>query len=148
MRKEDGFFNKAAKLRKDLFELINIHCRDSDESLEKIYIEQSLQAFRPGLSSAKVLLALAGMNRTISFLLWDFTKIVPDYIGATSARKLCGIKVPRGEKAKKVVLNFLLKNEDGFEVEYTRHNNPKAQYYDMADSIVIARAGFALVDLK
>lgn len=140
-RKEDGFFKKAKKLKNGILELIQAHTGDSDESLEGIYIEQSLQAFRPGLSSAKTLLALAGMNRVISFALYEALGIEPEYIAATSARKLCGIKVPKGEKAKQVVIKFLLDNEPGFVVEQTRHGNPKAQYFDMADSIVIARAG-------
>jgi len=142
MRKEEGFFKKAAKLKYELLELIEIHCGSDMEPLERVYIEQSLQAFRPGFSSAKVILALAGMNKTISFLLYEALGIEPEYIGATTARKRCGIKVPKGEKAKQVVLKFLLDNEPGFVVEYTRHENPKTQYYDMADSIVIARAGY------
>lgn len=140
-RKEDGFFNKAKKLKHDLLEIIHLHNRSNVESVQRIFIEQSLQAFRPGLSSAKTLLALAGMNKLISFALFEEFEIEPEYIAATSARKLCGIKVPRGEKAKKVVLKFLLDNEPGFVVEETRHGNPKTQYFDMADSIVIARAG-------
>lgn len=141
-RKEEGFFKKAEKLKHDILETINTVLGDSNESLETIYIEQSLQAFRPGLSSAKTLLALAGMNRTISFSLYEAFGMEPEYIAATSARKLCGIKVPRGQKAKMVVLDFLLDNEPGFVLEYTRYGNPKAHYYDMADSVVIARAGY------
>ena len=41
-----------------------------------------------------------------------------------------------------MVLNFLLDNEDDFEVEYTKYGNPKPKYYDMADSVIIARAGW------
>ena len=44
-------------------------------------------------------------------------------------------------KAKLVVLNFLLENEDKFDVEYTKFGNPRPKYFDMADSIVIAKAG-------
>ena len=45
-------------------------------------------------------------------------------------------------KAKQVVLDYLLDNEPSFEVEYTRHGNPKPDSYDRADSIVIAKAGY------
>jgi hypothetical protein len=72
---------------------------------------------------------------------FDIFKLEPQYLAATSARKICGITIPRGEKAKPVVLNFLLENEDKFDVVYTKFGNPKPKYYDMADSIVIARAG-------
>ena len=66
----------------------------------------------------------------------------PEYIAATSARKLCGITVPRGTKAKDVVVKFLLDNEPRFMVEYTRFGNVKPECFDKADSIVIARAGY------
>ena len=60
------------------------------------------------------------------------------------ARKLCDIKVPRGQKAKQVVLEHLLKNEETFEIEYTRYGNPKPESYDRADAIIIAKAGYKL----
>ena len=73
---------------------------------------------------------------------------VPEYVSASSARKLCGIKVPRGQKAKQVVLQFLLDNEPNFTIEYTRNDNPKPDSYDKADSLVVARAGFLLCQQK
>jgi len=80
----------------------------------------------------------------VSWIVFDKYKIKPEYLAATSARKLCGIKIPRGLKAKAVVLDYLLKNEPSFTIEYTRHGNPKPDSYDRADSIVIARAGIVL----
>ena len=77
----------------------------------------------------------------MSWIVFDQYKIKPEYIAATSARKLCGIKVPRGQKAKQVVLKFLLDNEPSFVIDYTRNGNPKPESYDRADSIVIAKAG-------
>lgn len=143
-RKEDGFFRKAKKLKHEILQIIEFYRRDCLEPLQAIYIEQSLQAFRPGLSSAKTLLSLAGMNKLLSFALFEKFELEPEYIGATSARKLCGIKVPKGQKAKQVVIEFLLDNEPEFVVQRTKHGNPKAHYFDMADSIVIARAGYEL----
>lgn len=67
----------------------------------------------------------------------------PEYLGASTARRLCGIKVPKGENSKEYVLNFLLDNEPDFSVEYTKHGNPKPGSYDRADSLVIAKAGLA-----
>ena len=71
-------------------------------------------------------------------------KMEPKYIAATSARKQAGIKVPRGQKARAVVLQYLLDNEPAFTVEYTKHGNPKPESYDRADAIVIAKAGWAI----
>ena len=55
---------------------------------------------------------------------------------------MCGIKIPRGTKAKQVVLNFVIETEKDFVVEYTRHGNPKPNTYDRADSYVVAKAAF------
>jgi len=65
----------------------------------------------------------------------------PNYISASEARKTCGITVPRGTKAKEVVLDFVLDKNPSFEVEYTKFGNPKPGVTDRADSWVIAKAG-------
>ena len=112
--------------------------------IERVFIEQSLQAFRPGFSSAKTLLTLASFNGIVSYICQDQLGIKPEYIGASTARKSNGIKIPRGEKAKKVVLQHVLDNESDFVVEYTKQGNPKPGSYDRADSLIIARAGYNL----
>jgi hypothetical protein len=112
--------------------------------VEKIYIEQSLQAFRPGLSSAKTILTLAKFNGIVSYLARRVYEMDPEYVGASSARKLCGIKVERGKKAKEVVLQHILDTEPKFKISYTSHGNPKPGSYDMSDAIIVARAGLKL----
>ena len=112
--------------------------------IKHVFIEQSLQAFRPGFSSAKTLLTLASFNGIVSYICQDQLGIKPEYIGASTARKSNGIKIPRGEKAKKVVLQHVLDNESDFVVEYTKQGNPKPGSYDRADSLIIARAGYNL----
>jgi|TARA_R110002110_G_scaffold134565_1_gene317968 Holliday junction resolvasome RuvABC endonuclease subunit len=106
-----------------------------------VFIEESLQSFRSGFSSAKTLSTLSKINGIVSYLAYDIFNLMPLYLSATSARKSCGIKVPRGQKAKEVVLNFLLDSEPKFVIEYTRHGNPCPGSYDRADSVIIARAG-------
>jgi hypothetical protein len=132
----------------DLFEMYQLdnenHFGDSDYPLEHIYIEQSLHMFMGGKSSAKTLSILTRFNGIVSWLLYELFEIKPQFIAATSARKQAGIKVPRGQKAKKVVLQHLLDNEPAFKVEYTKHGNPKPESYDRADAIIIAKAGWAI----
>lgn len=142
MRKEKSFFKKGDMIRNELRRVINFCSTDTVERIERVYVEESLQMFHSGRSSAKVLAALTAINKLVSYFVYDELGIEPEFLMAVSARKTLGIKVPRGEKAKKVVLQFLLDNEPDFVVEYTRHGNPKAPFYDMADSIVIARAGY------
>ena len=136
-RKYKDFFKKVEHVREGLDK---IHDQYGDQ-IKAVYIEQSLQSFRSGFSSAKTLSTLSRFNGIVSWLIYDQYKVTPEYIAATSARKLCGIKIPRGEKAKPVVLKFLLDNQPGFVIEYTRNGNPKPESYDKADSIVIAKAG-------
>ena len=136
-RKYKDFFEKVIHVKAGLEE---IH-KQYGKQIGAIYIEQSLQSFRSGFSSAKTLSTLSRFNGIVSWLAYDLFKIKPEYLAATSARKLCGIKIPRGEKAKPVVLKFLLDNEPSFVIDYTRHGNPKPESYDRADSLVIAKAG-------
>tara|TARA_X000001388_G_scaffold31487_1_gene22340 strand:+ start:125 stop:664 length:540 start_codon:yes stop_codon:yes gene_type:complete len=112
--------------------------------VKEIYIEQSLQSFRSGFSSAQTLSTLSRYNGIISWICYQVFLLEPTYVAATTARKSCGIKVPKGSKAKQVVLEYLLDNEPEFSIEYTRQGNPKPDSYDRADSIVIAKAGYNL----
>ena len=135
-RKYKSLFVKARVLQEKLKEIKNNY------KIEKVYIEKSLMSFRSGFSSAKTLSTLSSFNGIVSWMCFEYFDLEPEYIAATSARKLCGIKIPKGEKAKPIVLKFLLDNEPSFVVEYTKYGNPKPKYYDMADSIIVARAGF------
>ena len=110
--------------------------------IDSIFIEQSLMAFRPGFSSAKTILTLAKFNGILSYVCQQDFGVEPQYIGASTARKSCGIKIPRGEKAKDVILQYVLDNEPKFVVDYTKHGNPKPGSYDRADSYIIAKAGW------
>tara|TARA_Y100001938_G_C8033074_1_gene401762 strand:- start:999 stop:1244 length:246 start_codon:yes stop_codon:yes gene_type:complete len=74
--------------------------------------------------------------------MYEHTGVVPQYLSAASARKACGIKVKKGEKAKQKVIEFLLDKEPQFVVEYTKYGNFKPECFDKADSIVIAKAGY------
>ena len=136
-RKYKDFFEKVIHVKAGLEEV----CEQYGEQIEAVYIEQSLQSFRSGFSSAKTLSTLSRFNGIVSWLVFDKYKIKPEYLAATSARKLCGIKIPRGLKAKAVVLKYLLDNEPSFVIDYTSHGNPKPESYDRADSLVIAKAG-------
>ena len=128
-------FNKASKIEDYLLDI------EYKYDIKHIYIEKSLQTFRSGFSSAKTLSTLASFNGIVSWICWGIWGMEPKYLSATSARKTCGIKVPRGTKAKQVVMKYLLDNEPTFKVQYTHKGNPKPESYDRADAIIIARAG-------
>tara|TARA_R110002110_G_scaffold289167_3_gene503460 strand:+ start:1131 stop:1664 length:534 start_codon:yes stop_codon:yes gene_type:complete len=140
------------KKPKELFEKAKIiHQLASDlkaeiehKKLDKIYIEQPLMFLSSGMSSAATITKLAKFNGMVSWLVYEVFGITPEYIGVTTARKSCGIKVPRGKKGKDCVMSFLLDNEPKFTVEYTRNGNPRPEAFDRADALVIAKAGHLL----
>jgi len=112
--------------------------------IEKIFVEEPLGMFAAGRSSAQVISKLQRYNGAFCWIINSVMAIEPQYINASTARKNCGITVPRGIKAKKVVLHYLLENEQNFNIEYTRHGNPIKGEYDRADSVIVARAGYYL----
>jgi len=152
LRKHKGFFAKARAMNECLLKLFEMYQCDNEYSLtgsskfpiKHIYIEEPFTFFKSGGSSAKTMAALQKFNGLVSWMLYDLFEMEPKYVGATQARKLAGIKVPRGEKAKKVVLQHLLDTEPAFKIEYTKFGNPKPESFDRADAIVIAKAGQAL----
>ena len=133
-RKYKNFFDKA--------EQVELALRQMKKVPTHIFIEQSLQSFRSGFSSAKTLSTLSRFNGVVSWICYKTFDVEPEYIAATSARKSVGIKVPKGAKAKQCVVQYVVDNVPDVLIEYTKHGNPKPQCFDKADSWVIARAGW------
>jgi len=147
-RKYKDFFDKAEFIKERVKHVYgnfgNHHNNVHGVSIRHIYIEQSLQSFRSGFSSAKTLSTLSRFNGVVSWICFNYFRIKPEYIADTTARKLCGIKVPRGNKAKVVVLQHVIDTEPSFDLKYTKHGNPKPDTYDRAYSLIIAKAVFTL----
>ena len=133
-RKFKNFFRKAEEIDSKMGLL--------PATPSRVYIEQSLQSFRSGFSSARTLSTLSKINGIVSWICYRRYAIEPEYLAATSARKKCGIVVPRGVKAKLVVVKYVIDNVPDVLIEYTKHGNPKPHCFDKADSWVIARAGW------
>ena len=128
------------------------HVKERLQSLpykfEHIFVEQSLQSFRSGFSSAQTLSTLSRFNGIVSWVCWDEFELMPEMLAATSARKQVGIKVSKGEKGKQKSFDFVLANEPTFIVEYTKNGNVKPGIMDKSDSWVIAKAGYSLCIAK
>lgn len=155
LRKEKDMFAKTVAMKEkilDIFEMYQCsnYCKlkfadvKADYPIEHIYIEQPFLFFNSGGSSAKTMATLQKFNGIVSWLIYEIFEIKPQFVGANAARKHTGIKIPRGKKAKQVVIEYLTENEPAFHIEYTKYGNPKAQYFDMADAIVVAKAGHIL----
>ncbi len=152
LRKHKDVFEKGRIFKEHIVDFFENYQLDQDDGgwggskhpLEHIYIEQPFSFFNSGGSTAKTMATLQRFNGIISWLTYEIFEIEPKYVPATSARKHCGIKIPRGQKAKKVVLEYLLSTEPAFNIEYTKHGNPKPESYDRADAIIVAKAGWVI----
>ena len=134
LRKVDGLLYKAKTVERYLWDI------NEELNIEHVFIEEALMFFRRGGSTAKTMATLQRFNGIVSWMCFDVFGLEPHYIAPISARSKCGIKVPRGKKAKDVVMEYFLKNEE-FEIEYTRYGNIQKYCYDIADAVVVAKAG-------
>jgi hypothetical protein len=123
----------------------------------KICIEENLQSFRTGLSSAKTLAALARFNGIVSYLSEQVFEIAPEFLNVNSARRSVGITLVRkkdgGRPTKEQVFDWVSKEMSDTDNQYqwpvkTLKSGPRKGKtilepgcYDMADAFVIARAG-------
>ena len=110
--------------------------------IKKVYIEESLQMFSMGKSSAKTLATLTKFNGILSWIIFNDFLISPKHLPAISARKKAGIVLVKGIKAKECVMKHMIDNESWFPIQYTKTGKIKPHCYDMADSFVIAKAGY------
>jgi hypothetical protein len=132
-------YSKASLIKEELKEI------KLNYPIEHVYIEEPFAFFRAGGSTAKTMAKLQAFNGILSWLCHDIFGFSPTHISPAKARKLNGIKVSRGQKAKEVVLDYLLKNEESFTIEYTNKGNPKPVSYDRADSLIIAKACYHIL---
>lgn len=138
-RKFPTLYEKASFIQEKLSTI------KSNYDITDVYIEQSLQSFRSGFSSAKTLSTLSRFNGIVSWLSYTTFDVEPEMIAASSARKLAGVGIKRGDNAKEKVLKFILDKYPSIQIQYTKHGNPKPGTLDMCDSIIIALAGGKIV---
>ena len=138
LRKVSGLLHKAQAVE----DYINNNLKEI--KIEHIFIEQALMFFRRGGSTAKTMAILQNFNGVVSWLCFKLLDLEPQYITPISARSKCGIKVPRGKKAKEVVMEHFLETKE-FPIDYTRYGNVQKYCYDMADAVVVAKAGSKII---
>ena len=127
-----------------------LHTLFLNHEIEKVYVEENLQAFRRGLSSAKTLMALARFNGVVSFMVQDIFGIKPEFLNVNAARKSLEIKIDRKSdlSTKEQVLSWVRGEIDYEWPTRVMKSGPRKglvvledYVYDMADAYVIARAG-------
>ena len=128
-------FSKADFIRDSLLQI------KSESDILGIYIEKPFMFFSSGLSTAKTMSSLQSFNGMISWICKDMYGVKPKYFTAMQSRKIVGVKIKKGENSKIKVAEYVVDNQPGFVVEYTKSGNLKAGESDKADSWIIAKAG-------
>ena len=100
LRKYKDHFTKAEVVKNELYST------QFDDTVRVIIEKPVSSFFGTGGSSAKVITTLARFNGIISWICRERFGFNPEFIVSTTARKHCGVKVPRGTKAKEFVLFF------------------------------------------
>ena len=150
LSKLEDIFCKAQRVTEVINELHDRY------HISDIFIEQNLQAFRPGLSSAKTLITLARFNGIVTYLCYLETGLKPEFINVNSARKAVGLKIIKqikcGKTTKEQVLDWVDLKLGGFGwPEKILKSGPRRGQtvlepgcYDMADAYVISLAGLTM----
>ena len=122
----------------------------SEYNITSISIEENLQAFRPGFSSAKTIVTLARFNGMVTLMCHDEFSIIPTFLNVNHARKLAGLKINRksDSSTKDQVLEFVTGKIPEFEWPTKTLKSgvrkglviPASSCYDIADAYIIALA--------
>lgn len=145
----EGLMQKADVVRAQLQSLHSAH------GFTRIYVEENMQAFRPGASSAQTIMKLAKFNGIVSYLAYQVTGLEPQSVNVNQARKTLGIRLKRekecGVPTKEQVYAWVrahpLLDQYCWPCRTLGSGPRKGQtvlephVYDMADAFVIALSG-------
>lgn len=145
LSKHKDFYEKANRIKSELKEInktFNIHY---------VAVEENLQAFRPGLSSAKTLMTLAQFNGTVRWICSEIFNLKPVAINVNTARKSIGLKIDKKDKSKTTkekVLEWVSAKDPSitWPTKILKSGPNKGQKricneaYDMADAYVIGKS--------
>jgi len=97
-------FDKAVVVKNKLNDIL------STNSISKILIEENLQSFRSGFSSAKTISTLARFNGVVSYISEEIFGVEPSFINVSRARSGCGIKINRKspKSTKEQILDWVI----------------------------------------
>ena len=154
LTKTKCMFDKANKFEIDFVMKILKDINDNDINISKIYIEDTLQSFSRGLSSAKTLMQLSRFNGIVSNIVFRITRIKPVFINVNTARKLLGIKIDKNsdKDKKEQIMEWVDSDLGGYnwptKIISRGPNKGRVKYekfcYDIADAYVICRAGIII----
>ena len=142
--KEKNFFKKV-EIVENILTLVS-----KEYQIKNVAIEESLQSFRPGLSSAKTLFTLSKFNGIVQYICFKLDMNIHTY-NVNTARRLVGIKIDRKSKKKtkeQVVEQVFNKMQDKINLpKKVLKSGPRKGLevyqscaYDIADAYVIGKA--------
>ena len=147
LSKKKNIFEKCKEVRSQLSGLHINH------EITSVSIEENLQAFRPGFSSAKTIVTLARFNGMVTLMCNDEFAIEPQFLNVNNARKLAGLKIDRksGVNTKDQVFRFAKEKNPDFQWPMRTLKSgarkgsviPADSCYDIADAYIVAVAGSA-----
>ena len=147
--KENDLIEKSSVVLKILTDLAKCH------NIQKVYVEENLQAFSSGASSAQTLLKLAKFNGIVTYLSYQATGVTPVSVNVNHARKVLGINLKRekvcGITTKDQIYGWVsahpLLKDYQWPMKVISSGPRKGQsvlekyVYDMSDAFVIALSG-------
>ena len=119
--------------------------------ISNIFIEDILQSFQRGLSSAKTLTQLAKFNGIVSNMSFMLLRVKPVFINVNTARKILEIKINKNDSksTKEQIIEWVDRDLGGYtwpkKVISRGKNKGRVKFekycYDMSDAYVICKAG-------
>lgn len=144
LSKKKCIFEKCKEVRAKLAEINKLY------RVSTVSIEENLQAFRPGFSSAKTIVTLARFNGMVTLMSFDEFSVEPSFLNVNNARKLAGLKINRKseDSTKDQVLKFVKEKLPEFDWPTKTMKSgvrkglviPASSCYDIADAYIIALA--------
>ncbi len=144
LSKHKGLFEKANRIKSELLLIAQKH------HITEVVVEENMQAFRPGLSSAKTLMTLSQFNGVVRWICHSDMSVPVKSFNVNSARKIVGIKLDRKSDVttKDQILHWVLNNNANIDLptrlvtrgKHAGKVRPCDESYDMADAYVIGRA--------
>jgi len=154
LTKTKCMFDKANKFEEEFNQKILTDIEGNSLKISEIYIEDTLQSFSRGLSSARTLMQLSRFNGIVSNISFRMTKIKPVFINVNTARKTLGIKIDKNSNKdkKEQIMEWVDSDLGGYnwptKIISRGPNKGHVKYekfcYDIADAYVICKAGIII----
>ena len=154
LTKTKCMFDKARKFEEEFQMKIANDMSDNPLEISEIFIEDTLQSFSRGMSSAKTLMQLSRFNGIVSNIAFRITRIKPVFINVNTARKSLGIKIDKNsdKDKKEQIMEWVSADLGGYDwptkIISRGPNKGHVKYekfcYDIADAYVICKAGIII----